>query len=144
MVLTCVTDANPPASQYRFYRDGVFLRTGFTGKYIIEKARGYDAGRYVCAPINSLGSGVNSSEVEVSVFGEYQFWSFKEKSKIEWLLSVYFFIILTFYTFLHEFPVIYQKSMYLDNFFLRGRIYNFSKSDVLKKKLLFYIQPKKK
>lgn len=34
--------------------------------------------------------------------------------------------------------------MYLDNFFFRGRIYNFSKSDVLKKKLLFYIQPKKK
>ncbi|KAJ7367421.1 B-cell receptor cd22, partial [Desmophyllum pertusum] len=69
IALTCVTDANPPPTQYQFYRDGVYLRTSFTGKHVIQKARHYDAGLYQCVPINSLGTGTNSS-VRVYVNGE--------------------------------------------------------------------------
>ena len=69
IALSCVTDANPPPSQYQFYRDGVYLRTSLTGKYGIHRARYYDAGRYLCVPINSLGTGSNSS-VNIYVSGE--------------------------------------------------------------------------
>ena len=70
IVLTCVTDANPPVSQYRFYHNDVYLGTSLTGKHVIEKARHYDAGSYQCVPFNSLGNGTNSSVV-VSVYGVY-------------------------------------------------------------------------
>ena len=70
IVLTCYTDANPPASRYDFYRDSVFLKTSLTGKYVIKKAEYIDAGRYECVPKNILGTGVNGSVV-VSVYGQY-------------------------------------------------------------------------
>ncbi|XP_068733580.1 uncharacterized protein [Montipora capricornis] len=68
IVLTCYTDANPPASQYNFYRDSLSLKTSLTGKYVIEKAKYIDAGRYECVPKNILGTGGNGSVV-VSVYG---------------------------------------------------------------------------
>lgn len=64
-----MTDANPPASQYQLYRDGVYLRTSLTGIHVIQKARYFDAGTYLCVPLNSLGTGTNSS-VQVYVNGE--------------------------------------------------------------------------
>lgn len=69
IALSCVTDANPRPSQYQFYRDGVYLRTSLTGIHVIQKARYYDAGTYLCVPLNSLGVGTNSS-VQVFVNGE--------------------------------------------------------------------------
>ena len=69
IALSCVTDANPPPSHYQFYRDGVYLRTSLTGKYGIHRARYYDAGSYLCVPINRLGTGSNSS-VNIYVSGE--------------------------------------------------------------------------
>jgi len=69
IALSCMTDANPPPSLYQFYRDGVYLRTSLTGVYVIQRARYYDAGRYLCVPLNSLGTGSNSS-VNVYVNGE--------------------------------------------------------------------------
>ena len=69
IALSCVTDANPPPSQYQFYRDGVHLRTSLTGIHVIQKAKYYDAGMYLCVPLNSLGAGTNGS-VQVSVIGE--------------------------------------------------------------------------
>ena len=68
IALSCVTDANPPPSQYQFYRDGVYLRTSLTGIHVIQKARYYDAGVYLCVPLNSLGTGSNGS-VQVFVSG---------------------------------------------------------------------------
>ena len=69
IALSCVTDASPPPSQYQFYRDGVYLRTSLTGIHVIQKARYYDAGTYLCVPLNSLGAGTNGS-VQVVVSGE--------------------------------------------------------------------------
>ena len=69
IALSCVTDANPPPRQYQFYRDGVHLRTSLTGILVIQKARYYDAGTYLCVPLNSLGTGTNGS-VQVVVSGE--------------------------------------------------------------------------
>ena len=66
--LTCDTDANPPASQYRFYRQGVYIATSLTGTHAIQKARHSDAGTYDCVPINLLGTGANSS-VTINVIG---------------------------------------------------------------------------
>lgn len=71
IVLTCVTDANPPASQYWFYHNDVFLRASLTGKYVIQKARHTDGGTYQCVPQNFLGNGTSSS-VHITVFGQYQ------------------------------------------------------------------------
>ena len=69
IAMTCITDANPPPSQYQFYRNGVYLRTSFTGLHVIHKARYFDAGTYLCEPLNRLGSGSNGS-VKVSVVGK--------------------------------------------------------------------------
>lgn len=69
IALSCVTDANPPPSQYQFYRDGAYLRTSLTGIHVIQKARHSDAGAYLCVPLNSLGVGTNGS-VQVVVFGK--------------------------------------------------------------------------
>ena len=69
IAMTCITDANPPPSQYQFYRNGVYLRTSFTGVHVIHKARYFDAGIYLCVPLNRLGSGSNGS-VKVSVVGK--------------------------------------------------------------------------
>ena len=69
-MLTCLTDANPPPSQYLFYHNGVYFKTSLTGKHQIPKAKYSDAGTYLCAPLNSLGFGTNGS-VNVSVYGNY-------------------------------------------------------------------------
>ena len=69
IALTCITDANPPPSQYQFYRDGIYLRTSLSGVYVIQKARYFDAGTYLCVPLNTLGSGFNGT-IQVLVFGE--------------------------------------------------------------------------
>lgn len=69
IALSCVTDANPPPSQYQLYHDGVYLRSSLTGIHVIQKARYFDAGTYLCVPLNSLGTGTNSS-VQVYVNGE--------------------------------------------------------------------------
>ena len=68
ILLVCVTEANPPASQYRFYREGVYIGTSLTGTHVIPKARYSDAGTYDCVPINLLGTGANTS-VTVVVIG---------------------------------------------------------------------------
>lgn len=70
IVLTCLTDANPPPRQYRFYHNGVYFQTSLKGKHVIPKAKYSDAGTYLCAPLNSLGFGTNGS-VNVSVYGNY-------------------------------------------------------------------------
>ena len=69
IAMTCITDANPPPSQYKFYRNGVYLRTSLTRVHVIHKARYFDAGTYMCVPINRLGFGSNGS-VQVSVIGK--------------------------------------------------------------------------
>ena len=66
--LICDTEANPPASQYLFYREGVYIGTSLTGTHVIPKARHSDAGTYDCVPINLLGTGANNS-VTVAVIG---------------------------------------------------------------------------
>lgn len=69
IALSCATDANPPPSQYQFYRDNAYLRTSLTGIHVIQKARYYDAGTYLCVPLNRLGVGTNDS-VQVVVNGK--------------------------------------------------------------------------
>ncbi|RMX54502.1 hypothetical protein pdam_00019992 [Pocillopora damicornis] len=70
IALTCITDANPPPSQYQFYRDGIYLRTSLSGVYVIQKARYFDAGTYLCVPLNTLGSGFNGT-IQVFVIGAF-------------------------------------------------------------------------
>ncbi|KAJ7371578.1 hypothetical protein OS493_024253 [Desmophyllum pertusum] len=97
IALTCVTDANPPPTQYQFYRDGVYLRTSFTGKHVIQKARHYDAGLYQCVPINSLGTGTNSS-VRVYVNGAFSIIHFPRNVTINESASVSLFCNATSYS----------------------------------------------
>ncbi|XP_078354327.1 uncharacterized protein LOC144638916 [Oculina patagonica] len=96
IVLTCVTDANPPPSQYQFYRDGVHLRSSITGIHVIQKARHYDAGKYLCVPVNSIGTGANSS-LQVYVKGAFSIIHFPQNITINESTSVSLFCNATAY-----------------------------------------------
>ncbi|XP_078352588.1 uncharacterized protein LOC144637397 isoform X1 [Oculina patagonica] len=96
IVLTCVTDANPPPSQYQFYRDGVHLRSSITGIHVIQKARHYDAGKYLCVPVNSIGTGANSS-LQVYVTGAFSIIHFPQNITINESTSVSLFCNATAY-----------------------------------------------
>lgn len=98
--LTCTTDANPPVSQYRFYRNGVLIRTSFKGKHVIQKASHSDAGTYLCLSVNSLGNGTSSSVV-VTVFGAFSIISFPQNVTINETGTASFFCNATSF-FPHE------------------------------------------
>ena len=68
--MKCKTDANPAATLFHFYRNGVYLKTSSSGIHVIHKAGVSDAGVYKCAPENLLGFG-NNATVSVAVFGMY-------------------------------------------------------------------------
>jgi len=96
IALKCVTDANPPASQYRFYHKGVFLKTSSTGIHVIQKARHSDAGTYKCVPFNRLGTGANSS-VAVTVIGAFSIINFPQNVTVNETGNASFFCNATSY-----------------------------------------------
>ncbi|KAL9964706.1 hypothetical protein ACROYT_G028382 [Oculina patagonica] len=97
IALTCVTDANPPPSQYQFYRDGVYLRSSITGVHVIQKAKHSDDGEYLCVPLNSLGTGTNSSSMRVHVFGAFSIIHFPGNMTVNESTNVSFFCNATSY-----------------------------------------------
>ncbi|VDI02567.1 Hypothetical predicted protein [Mytilus galloprovincialis] len=64
--LTCnVTDANPAAKGYRWYKDGSQVSTGDT--YLIRTVRRSHTGSYTCDATNSVGSSNISSFIQLDI-----------------------------------------------------------------------------
>ncbi|KAG9264950.1 B-cell receptor CD22-like [Astyanax mexicanus] len=71
-ILTCLTDANPPANHYSWYfkSEGTqqyFLLPQTTQSYQIEEVHIEDSGSYICNSKNIIGAGPNSTEFKFNV-----------------------------------------------------------------------------
>uniref|UniRef100_A0A3B1J8M6 B-cell receptor CD22 n=1 Tax=Astyanax mexicanus TaxID=7994 RepID=A0A3B1J8M6_ASTMX len=71
-ILTCLTDANPPAYHYSWYfkSEGTqqyFLLPQTTQSYQIEEVIIEDSGSYICNSKNIIGAGPNSTEFKFNV-----------------------------------------------------------------------------
>ena len=60
VTLTCTTDANPPAYEYRFYLNDQVVHTSSSGVYQISVPQSGN-NTYKCEPKNSIGYGANAT-----------------------------------------------------------------------------------
>lgn len=64
--LTCnVTDANPPVTGYKWYKDGFEIYSNSI--YTILKVRQFDKGSYTCGSSNEAGSSNSSFDLQLNV-----------------------------------------------------------------------------
>ncbi|CAC5365729.1 unnamed protein product [Mytilus coruscus] len=64
--VTCrVTDSNPPATSFRWYKDNSVI--GTTATYTIERMNRSHSGRYSCDATNRVGTSRQSSELTLNV-----------------------------------------------------------------------------
>ena len=62
VTLTCTTDANPPAHEYRFYLNDQLAHTSSSGVYQFAVPQSGN-NTYKCEPKNSVGYGVNATVI---------------------------------------------------------------------------------
>ena len=69
VTFNCTTDANPGASNYKFFHNGYLLGSSSSGVY---RTNITESGSYACTAINAVGSG-QSSSIDIAVVGNQQF-----------------------------------------------------------------------